>query len=345
VTVTHRSEVTRPTKDARSWDSPRPVRGSIFALSALGTAFALPGLVTTYLRLEPPSDDATALVAAFIPYGILAYAASLCCFVAAAIAARFRLPLIMIVVGLCALLGVHTRWLAPFFVADHRPATTRTFTLLSQNLYAGRADPTALVAQAQQADVVVLLEATPDSLRALQAAGLSRRLPYAVGAPQQGVSNTAIYSRFPLTDARLVGGTLFQQYVATVRLPDLGPVRLIAAHACNPYCGGGHWANDHVILRATADAYLTQPLVMAGDLNAVDDHGPLQALRRDGLESATDIAGAGWLPTYPANKVLPPLLPIDHVLLNDKLTATSIHTIKVPGTDHLGLVATIAGTG
>jgi len=330
---------------ASSWDSSRPVRRSSFAPVALGAALGLPGLIATYLHLKPPSDDATALLAAFIPYGIVAYAMSLCCFVVATLVARHRPMLIMVVVGLAGLLGLHATWLAPLFVADHRPATTGTFTLLTLNLYAGGADPASLVQQAQQADVIVLLEATPDALSALHAAGLTRRLPYAVGAPQQGISNTAIYSRFPLTNATLVQGTLFQQYVATVTVPGLGPVRLLAAHPCNPYCGDHRWANDHAILRATADANLTQPLIMAGDLNAVDDHGPMQALRRDGLESATDITGAGWLPTYPANKVLPPLLPIDHVLVNDRLTATSIRTIEVPGTDHLGLVATLAGAG
>lgn len=332
-------------KQALSWDSSRPVRRRSLAPVALGTALGMPGLIATYLRLEPPSDDGTALVAAFIPYGIVAYALSLCCFVIATVAARRRAVPIMVVVGILALIGLHLSWLAPLFVADDRPATTGTFTLLSLNLYAGAADPRSLVQQAQRADVVVLLEATPESLAALQAAGLTVRLPYAVGAPQQAVSNTAIYSRFPLNDATLVQGTLFQQYVATLTVPGIGPVRLLAAHPCNPYCGDHRWANDHAILRATADANLTQPLIMAGDLNAVDDHGPIQALRRDGLESATDITGAGWLPTYPANKAVPPLLPIDHVLVNDKLTATSIRTIRVPGTDHLGLLTTLAGTG
>jgi hypothetical protein len=54
--------------------------------------------------------------------------------------------------------------------------------------------------------------------------------------------------------------------------------------------------------------------------------------------------GAGWLPTYPANRVIPPLLPIDHILLNRFLTATSLTSFDVDGTDHRGLLAQIAGT-
>ena len=329
---------------AGSWDSSRPARGELATLVAAGVLFGVPGLVTTWLRLVPPRDDATALLAAFIPYGILAYALSLFCFVIALIRARRRWALLIFTTAVAGLLALHASWLVPSFVPDHRAATTKPFTLLSLNMYNGGADPQALLDQAQQADVVILLEATPSSLNTLALLGLGTRFPYADGDPKQGVSNTAIYSRFPLSDSVLMQGTLFQQYVTTVAVPDLGPVRLIGVHVCNPYCGDGRWAAEHAILRATVDANLNQPLVIAGDFNAIDDHGPLQALRRDGLKSATDIVGAGWLPTYPARRLLPPLLPIDHVMINNRLTATSIRTVKIPGTDHLGLITTIAGT-
>ena len=72
--------------------------------------------------------------------------------------------------------------------------------------------------------------------------------------------------------------------------------------------------------------------MVVGDLNVVNDHGPMRALRRAGMKSATDLVGAGWLPTYPANRRFR-LLPIDHVLLNDRLTATSISTVHIEATD------------
>ena len=83
---------------------------------------------------------------------------------------------------------------------------------------------------------------------------------------------------------------------------------------------------------------------MAGDFNAVPDHGPMQRLRRIGLRSVSDVIGAGWLPTFPSGRRIPPLLPIDHVLVNDRLTATSVTTFGVAGTDHRGILATLAGT-
>ncbi len=330
---------------SRSWDSPSPPPSrSVAAFSTVGALLAIPGLIATFLRVVPPSDDATALVAAFISYGIFGYALALLCFGTALVVSRRRAPLAVVSVVLAGLLVLHLSWLAPLFVPDDRPATSRSFTIFSLNLYQGLADPQQLTQEAARADVVILVEVTPGARQALDALDWIDRFPYSVGAVDQ-VSDTAIYSRFPLSNAAPLAQTSFQQYVATVSVPDLGNVRIISAHPCNPYCGHGRWAIEHAVLRTAVQENINEPLVVAGDFNAVDDHGPIRALVHDGLTSATDIVGAGWMPTYPANRAVPPLLPIDHVMVNDQLTATSISTVEISRTDHLGLIATIARTG
>jgi endonuclease/exonuclease/phosphatase (EEP) superfamily protein YafD len=329
---------------SRSWDSPAPPARSVAAFTALGALLAIPGLIATFLRIVPPSDDATALVAAFISYGLFGYALALLCFGIALVTSRRKAALAVVTAVLAGLLALQLSWLAPLFVPDDRPATSRSFTVFSLNLYQGLAEPQEVAQQAARADVVILVEATPEALQALKAFDWDARFPYSVGdANDDGVSDTAIYSRFPLSDSASLPPTSFQQYVTTVSVPDLGDVRVISAHPCNPYCGFGRWASEHAVLRAAVQENLRERLLVAGDFNAVDDHGPIRALVRDGLTSATDIVGAGWLPTYPANRTLPPLLPIDHVMVNDRLTATSISTVRIKGTDHRGLVATIAG--
>ena len=50
-------------------------------------------------------------------------------------------------------------------------------------------------------------------------------------------------------------------------------------------------------------------------------------------------------PTNVASRLQPPLIAIDHILVNRYLTATSLQRFQVAGTDHLGLMATIAGAG
>lgn len=330
---------TRPDRD-RS-----PARAGQALLVVLAAFAAVPAVVSTVLRLFPPTDDATALVASFIPYGLVAYIATLILLLVALARARRRVILAVVTVLVLALTTVNLGWLAPMFIPDDRPATTPAFTVLSLNLYDGQADPAGIVAQAEQADVVILIETTPVALHALNRLGWDERFRYAVGDVDGQISDTTIYSRLPLGASALIGPTSFQQWLTTVEAPGIGAVRLIAAHPCNPYCGSNRWDSEHAALRAVIRPHLGEPMIVSGDLNAVDDHGPMQLLRTDGLRSATDLTGAGWQPTYPANRAFPPLLPIDHILLSRRLTATSIKTFRVPGTDHLGLLATIAGTG
>ena len=215
---------------------------------------------------------------------------------------------------------------------------------MSLNVFHGEADSSEVAERAAQADIVILIESTPSALAALQSFGWDKRFPYSLRRPEEGFSGTAVYSRFPLSHSTLISGTTFQQWVTTVRVPAVGHIRLIAVHPCNPFCRSDRWTAEHQKLREAVIENLPNPLVVAGDFNAVSDHGPMQALRRAGLKSATDVAGAGWLPTYPANRPIPPLLPIDHVLINDDLTATSVTSFPVSGSDHRGLFATLAGT-
>jgi endonuclease/exonuclease/phosphatase (EEP) superfamily protein YafD len=295
------------------------------------------------MRVLPPTDDAPAQLAAFIPYGFIGYVVAVVCLLVALARARRRLVLTVITVCVAALTALHLAWLAPLFVKDHRPAAMPDFQLMSLNMLHGQADPREVASHAAQADIVILVEATPAALSGLTTLGWDERFPYSLGDLNDGYFNTAVYSRFPLSHGRLIGGgTSFQQWVTTVRVPNVGSIRLMAVHPCNPYCGGNRWNAEHEALRQTVIDNLDQPLVVAGDFNAVDDHGPMQALRRVGLKSATDVAGAGWLPTYPADGPLPPLLPIDHVMINKDLTATSVSSFAVSGTDHRGLLAMLA---
>lgn len=329
----------------RAWDSTPAGRRGQGVLLSVAALFAAPALVATFLRLVPPTDDATALVASFIAYGILGYAVALLLVLVALLRARRRRVLGGLTLLVALLLALHASWLAPFFVPDDRPATTKAFTLMSLNLYKGGADSAAVVAQAQRADVVILIEATPEGLRGLKPLGWDTMFPYSVGDLTDIVSDTAIYSKFPLSNGTLLGQTSFQQWQTAVQVPELGTVQLLAVHPCNPYCGGNRWASEHAELRRRVDPLLGGPVVVAGDFNATDDHGPMQQLRSDGLRSGADLTGAGWMPTYPANRSFPPLLPIDHVLVSQRLTVTSIESFAVPGTDHRGLLASIAGTG
>jgi endonuclease/exonuclease/phosphatase family metal-dependent hydrolase len=328
-----------------AWDSTPVRRSRRRVLPALTVLFLLPAVFATVLRLVGPTDDTWALVSSFVPYGQLGYPVALVLLLAMMVRSRHRGALALVTVVVTALTALHVSWVAPFFVADRRPVVGPELTLLSLNAYRGEVDVAQLTQAAADVDVVVLTETTSRFLRALQSPQWNQDFPYAVGDASGAPADTSVFSRYPLTQTSAYGHSDFTQWVTTVAVPGRAPVRLIAAHPCNPYCGNGLFAADHALLEGTVRANTGSPLVVAGDLNAIDDHGPLVRLRADGMRSATDLVGAGWVPTYPANhRVVPPLLPIDHVLVNDQLTATALRTIHLQGTDHLGLVVTLAGT-
>ena len=339
--TTTRDAGLRPT--AASWDSQRSrPRFQQLLFTVAGLAL-LPATAATAMRVIPASHDATAQLAAFVPYGILGYLIALVCLVVALVRARRRVVPAVITVAVAVLTACHAAWLLPLFVDDDRAAETAKFRLMSLNMFDGEADPDEVAKQAARADVVILIETTPDALRALKPYGWDKRFPYALGDPKDGAFNTAVYSRFPLSRSTQIGHTSFHQWATTVRVPRVGAIRLLAVHPCNPYCGGDRWSTEHRQVRRAVIDNLDQPLVVAGDFNAVDDHGPMQALRSAGLKSASDVAGAGWLPTYPANRPFPPLIPIDHIMINKDLTATSVTSFAISGGDHRGLLATLAG--
>jgi endonuclease/exonuclease/phosphatase (EEP) superfamily protein YafD len=325
-------------------DTGRPLAAGQGLLLTLAGLSLVPAVPTTVMRLVPPTDDATALAASFIAFGVIPYAFALLCMLAALIRARRRLALAILTGIVVLLTALHLAWIGPLFVPDQRAARTEPFTVMTLNMFVGRADPAQVVDMAERADIVILVEVTPAALQALEAEAWYKRFPYSIGHSERGVGGTAVYSRFRLSRARLIGPTEFQQWAVMVDVPGAGPVRLLAVHPCNPYCGGGRWHGDHQLIRNAAAEDQVTPTIVAGDFNAVEDHGPMQQLHRLGLRSASDIVGSGWLPTFPAGRRVPPLLPIDHVLVNDRLTATSVTTFAIDGTDHRGIITTLAGT-
>jgi len=331
-----------------AWDGRRHVRAGQGWLVTLGLLALVPALVATVLRVAPPVDDGPALLASFIPYGLVFWLPALLLIGVAAVRGRrsgafARISLLLLT--LFALVGLLTAlvWQGPAFVSDRRPVTTDPLRVASLNVRAGSADLNEVVDQTAGADVVTFVEAPPDWVDALPL-DFREAFPYAVGAPLQSTSGSIVFSRYPITSSEALPTSSFQQWSAVVDTPQLGPLRVVAVHPCNPFCGPGLWTAEHTELRHWLARQDDTPTVVAGDFNAVDDHGPMRDLYADGWRSAADLAGAGYVRTYPADQRIPPLIGIDHIIVNDRLTATAFSTFDVPGTDHLGVRAVIAGT-
>lgn len=342
MTTTSRPPAPRP-----AWDTHVPTRRGQAWLVTLGVLTLLPALPATALRLVPPTDDLPSLLASFIPYGLVFWVPAVLLFGIAAVRARrsaapARVSLLLVtLVSMLGLLASLT-WQSPAFVRDARPVATEPLTVVSLNV-AGSAEPTVVAEQAAGADIVTLVEVGPDWVETLPGS-FREQFPYATGAPLEGAPGSVVFSRHPITASEALPASSFLQWAAVIDTPQVGSVRVVAVHPCNPFCGPGLWTAEHAELRAWLAAQDDTPTVVAGDFNAVDDHGPMRRLYADGFRSAADLAGAGFVRTYPADRRVPPLIGIDHVLVDNRLTAIAFSTFDVPATDHLGVRAVVAGT-
>ncbi|WP_040161243.1 endonuclease/exonuclease/phosphatase family protein [Nigerium massiliense] len=288
---------------------------------------------------------AVAMLASFIPYGIVLWAITLVIFLVCA--RGWWRPLLAIVAA--AALVVQVLWTQPYWPRQAPAATGTPLRVLSLNLLWGQADLDQLNQKVAEAnpDVVILLEYTASADDRLKSSRLVKEYPYSEGfdgpdwwAPM----GTIVRAKRPLTP---VGEPVGQpnQYLVRLSQAKGRDVVIAAAHPEN-MVGPGNWTwlHDAELLRDMVRPSMNQPVVAMGDLNAVAEHITLRQLDAAGLKDGAAEAGMGWQPTFPAQGFgpMPPVITIDHVLVNDKVTVQSVRTFKVAGTDHLGLIADLS---
>jgi endonuclease/exonuclease/phosphatase (EEP) superfamily protein YafD len=220
--------------------------------------------------------------------------------------------------------------------------------LMSANLYEGMADPDRLVRSArEQADVVAFQELTPQEADRLSRAGLDATFPYRWLEARDGAGGVGIWSRFPIETPRRIGGYTFAFLTAHIRVAGVSTdPTVVVAHVAGPWpLPIDDWRRDLTRLPATlsevGDQAGASSVIVATDLNSTTDMRPFRALLGNGYRDAAEQSGAGIKPTFPADSRLPPVVVIDHILTRN-CTATSLRTLKIPGSDHRGLVATIS---
>lgn len=249
------------------------------------------------------------------------------------------------------LAGVHAWWLAPLFVGSAPdPAAGPRLVVMAQNLEEGDPDALLELVVRDQVDVLVLTDAPPAQVEAVRAAGVALALPHTSLTEAGGGS--VVWSRFPISaDVSVPGARGFR--LVTIDVPELGRVDVLAVHPTPPYRAGGEaWSRDwRAVLDWLAEDYdadAADLLVAAGDFNATRDHWPLRRLADLGLEDAAAQADTGWRPTWPADRptrlgvAVPPLVAIDQVLAGDGLVATDVEVTGAAGSDHRGVIATLA---
>lgn len=213
--------------------------------------------------------------------------------------------------------------------------------VLTVNLFA-RADADAVVRLVREydPDVFSALEITPEKVAELDAAGLAELMPHRVLQADEGPKGSGLYARHPLTALDgLFTPIGHNMPAATVRLPGGASAQVVAVHPNPPLPRKA--AEWNAALAALPPASGDVPRVLAGDFNATLDHRALRDLLDRGYVDAADRAGEGLVPTWPNNRAVPPMITIDHVLVDERVAVDMVRVLDVPGTDHRGVVANL----
>jgi endonuclease/exonuclease/phosphatase (EEP) superfamily protein YafD len=313
------------------------VNVAVTILGALAFVVAVCGLAARFL----PVDNHLLIVgSALAPYLMMGAPVAALAFSVA----RRLLP----AAGAVALTVAAVATQLPLFVADTPPQDARPLRILSANLYLGRADPQALVDFAQEnADVVALQELTPGAVKRLSAMGLDRTFPYRKLDARPRASGVGMWSRYPIVSSEDIAGYELAMVSARIRVDGVeADPTILVAHVSGPWPQPiDDWRKDMdrlpATMRAAADTADGGCVIVAGDFNATYDMRTFRGLLQDGYRDGAEQAGAGITPTYPANKRMPPLIAIDHVVTRN-CTATTAHVVPLPGSDHRALVSTVA---
>jgi endonuclease/exonuclease/phosphatase family metal-dependent hydrolase len=219
--------------------------------------------------------------------------------------------------------------------------TTLRLRLLTVNARRGAADPAALVRILRQNDVDLLAvqELTPPMVSRLTAARLTQVLPFSHLDPRPGSRGTGLWARWSLTPLPPVPG--LARAAPRARVDPLGglPVTLTAVHPVTPVRGrAGRWRRELAMIRQTLAA-VDDPQVVAGDFNATRDHASFREFLTAGfLDCADSSQNRSWPGfTWPSL----PVMRLDHVLVSRTGTVRMARTIRVPRTDHHGVLVDI----
>lgn len=189
-------------------------------------------------------------------------------------------------------------------------------------------------ALASHADVISFQEVDPTWAGVLDQ-GLVEDMPYrrtVAGTDRYGI---ALYSKMPFLQAEVLDLEGRPAVRAVLDTPA-GPLALICVHTSSPGSLAGFRQRQAQLARiAQLAAGISEPLVVIGDLNTVSwDDAFLKLCRSTGLREPMEAPRATWPTAFGRS-----LIPLDHILTSSQLGLTDLVPMRIPGSDHRGLVA------
>lgn len=189
-----------------------------------------------------------------------------------------------------------------------------------------------------QPDVLVLSEVDKTWFAAV--ADYTKAYPYSQTVTDG--AGLALYSKFPISkgEVRYFGKSHHPRIFAQLQLP-VGIVNLVLVHPPTPQSEARFIErNKELNLIASEIGALAGPTVLVGDLNCGPWSMPFAQLLSIGLHDSEQ--GFGPQPTWPARAgrvieklSVPPLVPIDHVLVSNDIEILERTVGPTIGSDHL----------
>jgi endonuclease/exonuclease/phosphatase (EEP) superfamily protein YafD len=248
-----------------------------------------------------------------------------------------------LVVG--AVAGVALGVVLPRAVAGPVPPAGNELSVLSFNVFKGRADVTALAAEIHRSrpDVVVLPEAGQPFQRRLLPllADLRYRSSVTTAADEPDDPGIVVLTSARLRDVKATPlGLDTEDRWMRLTGGGLGDVEVVAVHPASPVpYRMSSWVTDLGMLRQwCADGQGDH--IVVGDINATLDHAPLRAAVAGCTDAAAD-RGQGLVATWPTRWPRWFGVQIDHVFTSGGLRPASVQVLDLPGSDHRGLFTRI----
>jgi endonuclease/exonuclease/phosphatase (EEP) superfamily protein YafD len=237
---------------------------------------------------------------------------------------------------------VNASLVLPWYFDTKNSETGADLTVLLANVLSSNTEYERLfdLLEAEEPDIVVLLEVSPDWLVAL--AALRSEYPYSYAEAHDGNFGIALFSRLPISSAHHVDSPPFGFPTINASLTAGEQLlHLVATHPMIPVTGEMYFARNEQ-LGSLPDLLRKPPgaTILIGDLNtAMWEPSYRTLVQATGLKNAR--RGFGVLPTWPT--FLPfAMIPIDHVLVSEEIGVKAVRTGGGIGSDHLPLIVELA---
>ncbi len=268
---------------------------------------------------------------------------AVCLALARPVTGRLRLSLAAIIAAAIIWNAVQLMPYAPIGsakAASCTPEDTLSVMVANVQLRNNRAEALLDIVRNRDPDVLVALETNAWWDERL--AQLDDTMPHSVAQITGSYFGMHLRSRLPLAETRTVfpADQDAPAILATVALPSGQDVQVIGLHPRPPHPGQSSLGRDAELMwgafRARDSA---QPVVLAGDLNAVPWERSIERLQRiGGLIDPRRIEG--FLPTYDAQSWWM-AWPLDQVLYQDGMSVVSMEVLPGFGSDHYPIEVTL----